>query len=128
MKFQQTNDDADFMGAFPASLNLPNILTVGAVDIEGKKTGFTTEGESVDIYANGYEVESFIPGGEIMAFSGTSMASPQVANLAAKILAVNPDLSPEKVAGIIRNTATISDEDEKVRLIHPKKAVEVAMK
>ncbi len=43
------NNDVDFAMEFPASLNLSNIITVGAVDIEGNKTGFTTEGASVDV-------------------------------------------------------------------------------
>ncbi len=123
-----SNDDVDFTGDYPSSLNLPNLMTVGAVDIEGKKTGFTTEGESVDVYANGYEVESYVPGGDRIKFSGTSMASPQVANLAGKILAVNPDLSPEQVFDIIKKTATQSEEDEKVLLVHPINAVEMAGK
>jgi len=91
------NDDVDFTGNFPASLNLPNIITVGAVDSEGKKTSFTTEGKSVDLYANGFEVESYVPGGDRIKFSGTSMASPQVVNLAAKLWALNPKLTVEQV-------------------------------
>ena len=119
-----TNDDVDFSADYPSSINLPNLITVGAVDIEGKKASFTTEGKSVDVYANGYEVESYVPGGERMAFSGTSAASPQVANLAGKILVVNPQLTPEEVIELILSTATKSDEN--VLLIHPKNAVELA--
>lgn len=118
-----SNDDTDFTGGYPNSINLPNIMTVGAVDIDGTKTSFTTEGASVDVYSNGYEVESYVPGGDIIAFSGTSMASPQVANLAAKILAVDPTLTPEEVIKIIIETSTKSEEDENVLLIHPKNAV-----
>jgi len=119
-----SDDDVDFTADFPSSLNLPHLITVGAVDIEGKKASFTTEGQSVDIYANGYEVESFVPGGDRVAFSGTSMASPNVANLAAKMLAVDPDLTPPEVVEAILKTGTRSAEDEKVLLIHPKKAME----
>ncbi|WP_370476644.1 S8 family serine peptidase [Tamlana flava] len=122
-----SNDDVDFSANYPSSLNLPNLITVGAVDIEGKKTSFTTEGKSVDVYANGYEVESYVPGGDRVAFSGTSMASPNVANLAGKILAVNPKLNPEQVIEIIINTSTKSEEDERVLLIHPRNAIELAL-
>lgn len=123
-----SNDDVDFSADYPSSLNLPNLLTVGAVDIEGKKTGFTTEGESVGVYANGYEVESYVPGGDRLKFSGTSMSSPNVANVAGKMLAVNPKLRPKDLIDIIKRTATKSEEDEKVMLIHPKKAVEMALR
>ncbi len=118
------NNDADFAASFPASLNYPNLITVGAVDKAGRKTSFTTEGESVDVFANGYEVDSYVPGGDRMAFSGTSMASPQVANLAAKLFAVNPILSARQIAEIIKNTSTKTDEG--IHLIHPQNAVKEA--
>ncbi len=123
-----SNNDVDFAGSIPSSFNFPNILTVGAVDIEGKKTSFTTEGESVDVYANGYEVESYIPGGDRVKYSGTSMSSPNVVNLAAKIFNVNPKLSAEEVKTLIVENATQSEEDPKVLLIHPAKSVEAAKK
>src|SRR3712207_7914432 len=49
-------------------------------------TGFTSLGKSVDIYANGFEVVSYVPGGQRIRLSGTSMSAPQVANAAAKLL------------------------------------------
>jgi subtilisin family serine protease len=112
-----SNNDVDFAGEFPASLNLPNLITIGAVDSEGKKTSFTTEGKSVDVYSNGYEVESYVPGGDRIKFSGTSMASPQVVNLAAKLWAANPKLTVKQVKELILNTATKSDEG--ILLINP---------
>lgn len=119
------NNDADFAGYIPAGFDLPNLITIGAVDSEGKKTSFTTEGKSVDFYANGYEVESFVPGGDRLNFSGTSMASPQVANLAGKLLAVDPDLSPEELIDLIRRGSTASEEDPEILLINPKASLEL---
>ena len=84
---------------------LPNLLTVGAVDKAGDEASFTSYGPTVKVHANGYQVESVIPGGEKLAESGTSMASPQVVNLAAKILAVNPKLAPSQVIALIRDNA-----------------------
>ncbi len=121
-------NDADFANYYPASLVLPNLLTIGAVDAEGKKTSFTTEGKNIQLFANGYEVESYVPGGSRVNFNGTSMASPQVANLAAKMLVVNPGISPEQIKQVIFDTSTVSEEDNKIRLIHPKNAVEAAAK
>lgn len=122
------NNDADFSEYIPASFDLPNLVTAGAVDGEGKKTSFTTEGKSVDFYANGYEVESFVPGGDRMKFSGTSMASPNVANLAAKLLTVNPKLKPSEIIKLIADGAEISTEDAKIKLINPKKTFELLKK
>ncbi|HYO76404.1 MAG TPA: S8 family serine peptidase, partial [Thermoanaerobaculia bacterium] len=105
------NNSADFSEYIPASLELPNLITVGAVDNAGRKTTFTTEGASVDLYANGFEVESFVPGGDRMKVSGTSMSSPQVANLAAKLLAVDPSLTPAKLISLI---ATGADAEKRI--------------
>ena len=60
-----------------------------------------------------------------LAESGTSMSSPQVANLAAKILAVNPALTPPQVIAIILATAEKTADGRRV-LINPKKAIEAA--
>lgn len=115
------NNNADFAEYIPAGFNLPNLITIGAVDIEGKKASFTTEGESVDYYANGHQIESFVPGGNRIKFSGTSMASPQVANLAGKLLALNPKLSVAQVIECIEKGSDTSAEG--VKLINPKKSV-----
>src|SRR5262249_12025340 len=83
-----SNEDSSFNEAIPASIKVPNLLTVGAVDKAGDEAAFTSYGPTVVVNANGYEVESYIPGGDRLKMSGTSMASPNVANLAAKVLTV----------------------------------------
>ena len=117
-----SNQDASFVEDIPAGIVLPNLLTVGAVDRAGDEVGFTSYGPTVKAHANGYQVESFLPGGERVALSGTSMASPQVANLAGKILAVNPKLKPVEVIQLIVSTADRTA-DGRRNLINPKKAV-----
>jgi subtilisin family serine protease len=119
------NQDSSFAEAIPAGIVLPNLLTVGAVDKTGDEASFTSYGPTVVVHANGYQVESVIPGGEKLAESGTSMASPQVANLAGKILAVNPALKPADVIALIRDTAD-KTADGRRTLVNPKKAVEQA--
>ena len=120
-----SNEDASFVEDIPAGIALPNLLTVGAVDKAGDEASFTSYGPTVAVHANGYQVESVIPGGDKLAESGTSMASPQVANLAAKILAVNPKLRPEEVIRLIRGTAD-KTADGRRTLVNPKKAVQAA--
>jgi subtilisin family serine protease len=53
------------------------------------------------------------------------MSAPQVTNLAAKILAVNPALTPPQVIEIIRETAEKTADGRRV-LIHPRKAIAAA--
>jgi subtilisin family serine protease len=121
------NSDSTFAEQIPAAIDAPNLLTVGAVDKAGDEASFTSYGPTVVVHANGYQVESVIPGGEKLAESGTSMASPQVANLAGKILAVNPSLKPKDVIALIRDTAE-KTADGRRTLVNPKKAVDTAMK
>jgi subtilisin family serine protease len=120
------NNDIDFANYIPGGLKLPNIMNVGAVDIEGKETGFTTTGKGVLVYSNGYEVESYIPGGEKRKYSGTSMAAPQVVNLAAKIWSKNPNLTVAELKDLIIKGATPSKVNPEILLIHPKQTLEMA--
>lgn len=122
-----SNADSSFEETIPASLKLPNLLTVGAVDQAGDEAPFTSYGPTVAVHANGYEVESYLPGGARQKASGTSVASPNVANLAAKMLAVNPRLTPVQVIEIIRTTAD-KTEDGRRFLINSSKAVAAARK
>lgn len=116
------DNNADFAEYIPAGLQLPNLITVGAVDKAGEETSFSTFGKTVVVHANGFEVESFLPGGERVKFSGTSMASPQVANLAAKLFALNPKLTVAQVKEAILKGA---DARGRVNLVNPKKSAEL---
>ena len=100
-----SDNDVGFDDYIPSSFDLPNLLVVGAVDQAGDPTSFTSFGSTVKVYANGFEVESFIPGGQRMKMSGTSMASPNAANLAAKLLALDPGLKPPEVIDLIKKGA-----------------------
>jgi subtilisin family serine protease len=120
------NGDSTFNEAIPAAIVLPNLLTVGAVDLAGDEASFTSYGPTVKVHANGYQVESYLPGGARVAESGTSMASPQIAGLAAKILAVNPKLKPTQIVDIIVTTAD-KTADGRRTLANPKKAVAAAI-
>ena len=81
------NNDINFDEDFPSSFVLPNLMTIGAVDQAGDPTSFTSFGKNVSIYADGFQVDGMIPGGSHLALSGTSMAAPEVTNLAAKLFA-----------------------------------------
>jgi hypothetical protein len=120
-----SNNDASFIESVPSGIVLPNLLTVGAVDSAGDEAPFTSYGPTVKVHANGYQVESVLPGGSRVALSGTSMASPQVANLAGKLLAVNPKLTPEQLIRIITDSAERTA-DGRRNLVDPKKALAAA--
>jgi subtilisin family serine protease len=121
-----SNDDASFTESVPSGIVLPNLLTVGAVDSAGEEASFTSYGPTVKVHADGYQVESYLPGGAKVALSGTSMASPEVTNLAGKLLAVNPKLTPTDLIRIITTTADRSA-DGRRNLVNPKKALAAAL-
>ena len=120
-----SNADSSFAEAMPADIVAPNLVTVGAVDRAGDEAPFTSYGPTVKVHANGYQVDSFLPGGQRVALSGTSMAAPQVANLAAKLLVANPKLKPVELIDIIVRTAERSS-DGRRNLVHPKNALAAA--
>ncbi|OYU30552.1 MAG: hypothetical protein CFE39_13015 [Comamonadaceae bacterium PBBC2] len=120
-----SNSDATFTETLPADIVLPNLLTVGAVDKAGDEAPFTSFGPTVKLHANGYQVESYLPGGARVALSGTSMSAPQASNLAAKLLAVKPSLTPQQLIALMTDTADRSADGRRV-LMNPKAALAAA--
>ncbi|RYY54034.1 MAG: hypothetical protein EOO05_20600 [Chitinophagaceae bacterium] len=118
------NSDSDNDFRYPAALDLPNMIGVGSVDASGQQTSFTATGSKVKVHANGFQVESFAPGGSKFLMSGTSMATPYIANLAVKLLVVKPTLTALQVRDLIIKGADVSA-DGKVILANPKKSFEL---
>jgi subtilisin family serine protease len=117
-----SDSDSGFIEDVPASLHLPNLIAVGAVNQAGEETSFTSYGSTVVVDADGYNVESYVPGGARVRLSGTSMASPNVVNLAAKLFALDPSLTPAQVVDLIKQGASAS-EDGRRHLIDEKRSV-----
>lgn len=119
------NNDLDFSEYIPAGLSAPNLVTVGAVDEEGKPAVFTSSGKSCKFYANGWMIDSVVPGGTTLQLSGTSMAAPQMANLAAKLIALKPSLTTAQVIELIRAGADPMENDPERLFINPAKSIEL---
>ncbi len=84
-------DNNDVMPMYPASYDLPNIISVAATDQDDKRVSFSNFGPtSVDVAAPGTYIFSTVPNwwtmyygyGHLEMFSGTSMATPHVTGLA----------------------------------------------
>jgi len=118
------NADNAFQEVIPSSFHLPNLIVAGAVNQAGDETNFTSYGDNVLVHADGQAVESVVPGGAKVKMSGTSMAAPQVTNLAAKLLAIKPELTPTEITALIRDGADTSD-DGRRHLMNPKRSVEL---
>ncbi|MDY0780614.1 S8 family peptidase [Tenacibaculum sp. IB213877] len=90
-----------------------NFLTVGAMSSNYDKdlpASFSNYGKkNVDVFAPGVKIHSTTPDGEYKKFSGTSMASPSTAGVAALIRSYYPQLSASQVKHILMNSGTKID-------------------
>jgi aqualysin 1 len=84
--------------------------TVDATTINDARSSFSNFGSVVDIFAPGSSIQSsWLTSDTATAMlSGTSMATPHVAGVAARILQSNPGASPATVRNEIVNTATLN--------------------
>ncbi len=90
--------DNDRSPHYPSSYALGNIISVAALDRNDRLTSFSNFGaRTVHIGAPGKDILSTWLDHEFRTASGTSMATPVVAGVAALVLADNPELSVDEV-------------------------------
>ncbi|MEV0490090.1 S8 family peptidase [Streptomyces atratus] len=74
-----------------------HVVTVGASDVRDRQTDFSNYGSCVSMYAPGSAIVSAKLGGGSVALSGTSMASPHVAGVAALYKQWKPGATPDDI-------------------------------
>ncbi len=83
---------------YPANNNLPNVVSVAASDSNDHLAVFSNYGaNTVSLAAPGVSIYSTLPGGRYGYLSGTSMATPEVAGVAALAWAANPSATVAQV-------------------------------
>ena len=85
-----------------------NVITIGALSAnfnENMPAPFSNYGKlNVDVFGPGVQIYSTVPKDEYAKYSGTSMASPEVAGIATLIRSYYPQLSASQVKRIIMNS------------------------
>ncbi|MBW4721230.1 S8 family peptidase [Saccharothrix obliqua] len=98
------NDNKDACGTSPA--RTPEAITVNATDSGDTRSTFSNYGSCTDIFAPGTNITSTWNNGGANTISGTSMATPHVAGVAALYLSGKPSASPAEVGkALVDNTS-----------------------
>lgn len=97
---------------YPAAERAEGAIAVTATKQNGSLASFANRGPWIEVAAPGNQIQSALPGGQWGTWSGTSMAAPLVAGVAALLKQANPDWKPaditqrmtERSAGICGTT------------------------
>ena len=90
--------DNDKRAHYPSNYDLPNVISVAALDRNDALASFSNYGaKTVHVAAPGREIVSTWLGNAYREASGTSMATPYVSGVAALIIANEPNISMEKL-------------------------------
>ncbi len=111
---QVSGEPAPWPGSISIPSNYPESFAVAATDSSNRRGSFSKLGPSPydksipkpDISAPGVSIRSSVINGYQSGWSGTSMASPHIAGVAALVLQANPRLSVDQVENTIKSTAT----------------------
>lgn len=102
-----SGENADVLPEFPAAFNLPNMISVAAINNRGQLSNFSNFGSnSVHIGAPGENIYSTLPNSEYDSWSGTSMAAPFVTGAVALLWGNEPQLTMKEVKERLMKTAT----------------------
>lgn len=95
-----TGNSSNSFISYPANCN-DTILAVGSIIRTGKRAASSQYGTGLDLVAPGDSILSLTPNNRVDTVSGTSMACPHVAGVAALVLERNPELTVTQVNSII---------------------------
>ena len=83
----------------------PGVIAVAATDSADNPATYSNRGGYVDVAAPGTSIASTFPGASYRRMSGTSMAAPHVAAVAALVKAYDKSLSPDRIEQVIESSS-----------------------
>jgi len=100
-----SKNNNDINPTYPAGYQIPNVISVAAVDNRGGLASFSCFGaKTVHVGAPGVDILSTTPSG-LQSWKGTSMATPHVSGVAALLKAQFPDMTVAETKERIVKTA-----------------------
>lgn len=106
-----SGNDGQESSASPSS----SIISVGATTSQDERASFSNYGEFIDLVAPGVTIFTTRQGGTYSASSGTSYSAPVVAGVTALMISANPDLEPDQIETILKETTVdLGDEGDDI--------------
>jgi len=97
-------DDTDILANWPASFEMPGLISVAATDRNDGLAGFSNFGlTTVDLGAPGVSIYAADSDDAWSSVSGTSFSAPMTAGVAALVVSSDPCLTPSQVEGLVRD-------------------------
>jgi subtilisin family serine protease len=114
--------NSDFFHFYPADYDLPNILSVGAIDRNAQILSLSNFGKStVDISAPGKNIYSTLHGGIYGFMTGTSQATAFASGVSALLMSQNPEM--RKPETLIRHLLTRTQSKPQLRGLSRSEAI-----
>jgi len=99
--YRGVTNTVDYPGRYDES-----VCTVAALNDKDQHARFSSAGKEIDIAVRGVKIFGAIKAPDIWGYkTGTSQASPHIAGLAASMIRICPDLAPQDIMSIIKDTA-----------------------
>jgi len=103
-----SSENNDLVDRYPCNYQVPNVISVAATDSKDMLAPFSSYGKkTVHVAAPGVKILSTVPNKAYGELSGTSMATPHVAGLAAVISAQYPNYKYQNIKNLIMTSGQV---------------------
>jgi len=104
-------NDGEIVGHYPS--DYPEVISVGATNLQGKIGRSSNYGPKVDIFAPGYEIFTLDVDNSYKYVNGTSFSAPIIAGVIALLLEMNSHLTLNEIKSILQATGKKLESEKK---------------